>query len=118
VLVNQVLTRQRRKVLPAAAAGDERLGGLASGDMGPERLTEHAWEQRELEALERSGEAFFGDVRQQETAPADLWARVATRMSEGGVAAEAQRRRIGCGGVRRLLWAAAIAATSRSSRSS
>ena len=48
VLVNQVLKRQRRKALPAAAAGDERLIGLASGDAGPERLAERAWEHRAM----------------------------------------------------------------------
>ena len=67
-------------------------------------------EQREFDALERSVETFFAEVRGQETAPPDLWARVASGVSEGGVGAEVQRRRIGRGGVRRLLWAAAAAA--------
>ena len=48
VLVNEVLQRQRRKVLPVAAAGDERLAGLESREAGPERVAERAWERREM----------------------------------------------------------------------
>ena len=48
VLVNEVLQRQRRKVLPVAAAGEERLASLESREVGPERVAERAWERREL----------------------------------------------------------------------
>lgn len=48
VLVNEVLQRQRRKVLPVDGASEERLAGLASGEAGPERAAERAWERREM----------------------------------------------------------------------
>jgi RNA polymerase sigma-70 factor, ECF subfamily len=50
VLVNEVLQRQRRKALPVAAAGEARLAGLVSGEVGPERAAEGAWEREEMAA--------------------------------------------------------------------
>lgn len=48
VLVNEVLQRQRRKVLPVVAAGEVRLVGLVSGEAGPEQVAERAWEYSEM----------------------------------------------------------------------
>ena len=48
VLVNEVLQRQRRRVLPVAGAAEERLAGLVSREAEPEREAERAWERREM----------------------------------------------------------------------
>lgn len=48
VLVNEVLQRQRRKVLPVVGEADERLAGLKSAEVGPEQVAERAWERAEM----------------------------------------------------------------------
>ncbi len=48
VLVNQVLRRQRRKVLPIVGGGDETLASLASADADPELAALRSWERESV----------------------------------------------------------------------